>query len=83
MELTHHLMGNLFHSKTEQKTPLEDEESTDSEGANSPSIESRIETLFAEMDSDRDGKVDYGDFKRTVMADPDIIQGFLVYDGVI
>lgn len=84
MALVHHLMGNLFQvPSNSSKSQLEEEEGDLVNNSPALSIESRIETLFAEMDSDRDGKVDYGDFKRTVMADPDIIQGFLVYDGVI
>lgn len=45
--------------------------------------QNRTAHLFNLMDEDRDGKADYDDFKRTVLNEADIIQGFLVYDGVI
>lgn len=43
----------------------------------------RTDHLFLIMDQDADGRADFADFKRTVLADPEIIQGFLVYDGVV
>ena len=45
--------------------------------------QNRAKYLFNLMDEDNDGKADYNDFKRVVLADAEIIRGFLVYDGVI
>jgi Ca2+-binding EF-hand superfamily protein len=45
--------------------------------------QNRAKYLFNLMDEDNDGKADYTDFKRVVLADSEIIRGFLVYDGVI
>jgi Ca2+-binding EF-hand superfamily protein len=45
--------------------------------------QNRAKYLFNLMDEDNDGKADYSDFKRVVLADSEIIRGFLVYDGVI
>ena len=45
--------------------------------------QNRAKYLFNLMDEDKDGKADYNDFKRVVLADAEIIRGFLVYDGVI
>lgn len=45
--------------------------------------QNRAKYLFTLMDEDSDGRADYNDFKRVVLADAEIIRGFLVYDGVI
>lgn len=45
--------------------------------------QNRAKYLFTLMDGDQDDKADYNDFKRVVLADAEIIRGFLVYDGVI
>lgn len=45
--------------------------------------QNRARYLFTLMDEDNDGRADYTDFKRVVLADAEIIRGFLVYDGVI
>ena len=45
--------------------------------------EFRAKSLFCSMDSDVDGRASLEDFKRAVLNDSEIIQAFLVHDGVI
>lgn len=40
-------------------------------------------SLFALMDADGDGRASLEDFKRVALEDPEILQGFLLYDGVV
>ena len=88
IELIHQLMGNMFQlTNSEGKTPTSSHE-TNAQCPESPQRDTftplnRTEHLFTLMDEDRDGKADYNDFKRTVLNDAEIIQGFLVYDGVV
>lgn len=76
IELIHHLMGAMFQFPATVPETAEDD-------ANTFTPQTRSNHLFALMDEDNDGKADYIDFKRTVLSDAEIIQGFLVYDGVI
>ena len=56
-------------------------DSSHSQSQQQPEIRAKI--LFDSMDSDSDGRASLEDFKRTVLNDSEIIQAFLVYDGVI
>lgn len=40
-------------------------------------------SLFALMDADGDGRASLEDFRRVALEDPEILQGFLLYDGVV
>lgn len=91
IELIHQLMGNMFQlTKTMTSTNSEHllEERTlgtsnDHQYTDTFTPQNRTNYLFSLMDEDADGRADYNDFKRTVLNDAEIIQGFLVYDGVI
>lgn len=48
-----------------------------------PSAHDRIQSIFALMDADGDGQADEEDFRRVALEDPEIVQGLLLYDGVI
>lgn len=91
-------MGNMFNMTIKNTIePIEDindetgDIGTSATTVNSNDLESeetftpqnRAKYLFNIMDEDNDGKADYNDFKRVVLADAEIIRGFLVYDGVI
>lgn len=52
-------------------------------GGSTAAFESRINDIFGQMDENQRGLVDYNDFKRVILNDSEIIQGFLLYDGVI
>lgn len=78
IELIHQLMGNMF------QLTKSDIDTTNSENYSDTFTPlNRTNYLFSLMDEDGDGRADYNDFKRTVLNDSEIIQGFLVYDGVI
>lgn len=84
IELIHQLIGNMFQLRGDAN----EEKHTDNASSSSLKNETftphnRTTHLFALMDEDADGKADFDDFKRTVLNDAEIIQGFLVYDGVI
>lgn len=82
-------MGNMFQLRGD--TIETDDTLLQQSGDPSPSSltnetftpRNRTNHLFTLMDEDTDGKADFNDFKRTVLNDAEIIQGFLVYDGVI
>ena len=81
-------MGNIFKSNDQQIRPADHQNQTTQNSQNSPDSSigidhTRAQILFEQMDQDGDGRADYGDFKRSVLNDAEIIQGLLVYDGVI
>lgn len=83
IELIHQLMGRMFQFQSKEADSLNDS-SPDSDQINDTFTPlNRTNHLFTLMDEDGDGRADYNDFKRTVLNDAEIIQGFLVYDGVI
>ena len=87
IELIHQLMGNMFQLNMNAE-PIESDDDAAEETSHRPhgdtfTPENRTNYLFKLMDEDEDGRADYTDFKRTVLNDAEIIQGFLVYDGVI
>lgn len=94
IELVHQLMGNMFQITinsdiTSESTATNVSDTTGTSSLNTCTTadtftpQSRTSHLFALMDEDGDGKADFNDFKRTVLNDASIIQGFLVYDGVV
>ena len=96
IELVHQLMGNMFqitvnNAITSESTTVSNVSNATagtsslntSTTADTFTPQSRTSHLFALMDEDGDGKADFNDFKRTVLNDASIIQGFLVYDGVV
>lgn len=96
IELVHQLMGNMFqitvnNDITSESTTVSNVSNATagtsslntSTTADTFTPQSRTSHLFALMDEDGDGKADFNDFKRTVLNDASIIQGFLVYDGVV
>ena len=75
-------MGNMFQIITSSPFSLSNSDSNLAErGVFTP--QNRTEQLFRLMDQDTDGRANFEDFKRTVLEDAEIIQGFLIYDGVI
>lgn len=91
IDLIHQLMGNMFNLtlKSDPVSAIDDitEDISDltatGEMGETFTPQNRAKYLFTLMDGDRDDKADYNDFKRVVLADAEIIRGFLVYDGVI
>lgn len=96
IELIHQLMGNMFNLTIKNAIEPIDDISEESEKSldiisltSNTNLEetftpqNRAKYLFNLMDDNNDGKADYNDFKRVVLADAEIIRGFLVYDGVI
>lgn len=81
IELIHQLIGNMFQLRADtiNDTVLQSDPSL----YDTFTPQNRTSQLFTLMDEDADGKADFNDFKRTVLNDAEIIQGFLVYDGVI
>lgn len=89
-------MGNMFSmtlktspssiddiTESEEHTAAENQVNFSSQEETTFTPQNRAKYLFTLMDVDNDGRADYADFKRVVLADSEIIRGFLVYDGVI
>lgn len=85
-------MGNMFQiitstsfnlSNSDSDSNLRERENENESVAATFTPQNRTEQLFRLMDQDTDGKANFEDFKRTVLEDAAIIQGFLIYDGVI
>lgn len=96
VRLSQQLMGKMFDissvdNGSESVSVNDDDSSILNTNTNDPSHsqsqqqqpEIRAKILFDSMDSDLDGRASLEDFKRTVLNDSEIIQAFLVYDGVI
>lgn len=79
-------MGNMFQIITSSPFSLSNSDSNLVESSGEGLIftpQNRTGQLFRLMDQDTDGRANFEDFKRTVLEDAEIIQGFLIYDGVI
>ena len=87
IELIHQLMGNMFQLTINTDGGGSDCDATgrlsQSQNDDTFTPQNRTNHLFSLMDEDSDGKADFNDFKRIILNDASIIQGFLVYDGVI
>jgi Ca2+-binding EF-hand superfamily protein len=94
VRLSQQLMGKMFDISSvdngSESLSIDDDDSSilntntnddPSQSQQQPEIRAKI--LFDSMDSDSDGRASLEDFKRTVLNDSEIIQAFLVYDGVI
>ena len=45
--------------------------------------EERVKQILSEMDSDEDGFITLEEFREGVHAEPSILQGLLLYDGLV
>lgn len=45
--------------------------------------EERVEQILQEMDRDGDGYIDFDDFRTGAQAEPSVLQGLLLYDGLV